>query len=46
LYLSGWLRKLGVSLEAAEELVNELVKDDEEKTIESEPYMKHTRNKI
>jgi hypothetical protein len=31
LYLSGWLRKLGVSLEAAEELINELAKDDEEK---------------
>ena len=31
LYLSGWLRKLGVSLEVAEELINELAKDDEEK---------------
>ncbi|HEX6294785.1 MAG TPA: bifunctional DNA primase/polymerase [Nitrososphaeraceae archaeon] len=31
LYLSGWLRKLGVSLEAAEQLINELTKDDEEK---------------
>ena len=31
LYLSGWLRKLGVSLEAAEELIIELAKDDEEK---------------
>jgi hypothetical protein len=30
LYLSGWLRKLGVSLEIAEEIVNELAKDDEE----------------
>ena len=32
LYLSGWLRKLGVSLEDAEEFVNELAKDDEEKS--------------
>jgi hypothetical protein len=31
LYLSGWIRKLGVSLEVAEELINELAKDDEEK---------------
>ena len=31
LYLSGWLRKLGISLEVAEELINELAKDDEEK---------------
>ena len=31
LYLSGWLRKLCVSLEAGEELINELAKDDEEK---------------
>ena len=32
LYLSGWLRKLGISLEDAEEFVNELAKDDEEKS--------------
>lgn len=32
MYLSGWLRKLGVSLEDAEEFVNELAKDDEEKS--------------
>ena len=31
MYLSGWLRKLGVSLEDAEEFINELAKDDEEK---------------
>jgi hypothetical protein len=31
LYLSGWLRKLGVSLKDAEELINELAKNDEEK---------------
>jgi hypothetical protein len=31
LYLSGWLRKLDVPLEDAEELINELAKDDEEK---------------
>jgi hypothetical protein len=31
LYLSGWLRKLDVPLEAAEELINELAKEDEEK---------------
>ena len=31
LYLSGWLRKLGISLEDAEEIINELAKDDEEK---------------
>ena len=31
LYLSGWLRKLGISLEVAEQIVIELAKDDEEK---------------
>ncbi|HJT82889.1 MAG TPA: bifunctional DNA primase/polymerase [Nitrososphaeraceae archaeon] len=31
LYLSGGLRKLGVSLEVAEEIINELARDDEEK---------------
>ena len=31
LYLSGWLRKLGVSLEVAEEIITELAKEDEEK---------------
>ena len=31
LYLSGWLRKLGVSLEDAEEIITELTKNDEEK---------------
>ena len=31
LYLSGWLRKLGVSLEAGQEIINGLAKDDEEK---------------
>ena len=31
LYLSGWLRKLGISLEDAEEIITELAKDDEEK---------------
>jgi hypothetical protein len=32
LYLSGWLCKLGLSLEDAEVLINELAKDDEEKS--------------
>ena len=31
LYLSGWLRKLDISLEAAKEIINELAKEDEEK---------------
>jgi hypothetical protein len=31
LYLSGWLRKLGILLEDAEEIIIELAKDDEEK---------------
>ena len=31
LYLSGWLRKLGIPLEVAEEIITELAKEDEEK---------------
>ena len=50
LYFSGWLRKLGVSLEAAEELINELVKDDEEKDNRirtlHETYQKQDQDKI
>jgi hypothetical protein len=50
LYLSGWLRKLDIPLEAAEELINELAKDDIEKgnrirTL-TETYKKQDLNEI
>jgi Bifunctional DNA primase/polymerase, N-terminal len=50
LYLSGWLRKLGISLEDAEKIIVELAKDDEEKSNRirtlQETYKKHNLDEI
>ncbi|HSF51270.1 MAG TPA: bifunctional DNA primase/polymerase, partial [Nitrososphaeraceae archaeon] len=50
LYLSGWLRKLGIPLETAEKIITELAKDDEEKGTRirtlHETYKKQDLNEI